>query len=55
MDFGLIVVRPFGTHAKGDVIGDAGEIDRILRTEQARHVVRIALPRPADAQQKPEA
>lgn len=55
MDFRLIVVRPFGTYAKGDVIDDAGEIQRILGSEQARHVVRTALPSQLGQQHKSEA
>ncbi len=48
----LVVVRPFGTHAKGDAISDAAAIAAILAGEQARNVVRVqaaASPPPAPA------
>ena len=44
MTIQLIVVRPFATHAKGDVIGDAASIAAILASEQATSVVRVQLP-----------
>jgi hypothetical protein len=41
MDIKLVVVRAFGTHARGDVINDAGEIARVLAGEHAACVVRV--------------
>jgi hypothetical protein len=47
----LVVVRPFGTHAKGDAIADAATVAQILATEHATKVVRVfATPTPASAQ-----
>ena len=43
MQFSLVVVRPFGDHAVGDVITDANEIARILGSELTGHVVRVNL------------
>jgi hypothetical protein len=48
----LVVVRPFGTHAKGDAIADAATVAQILATEHATKVVRVfstATPAPAPA------
>jgi hypothetical protein len=45
MDAVLIVVRPFGGHAVGDVIADAGAMRDALKGEHARDVVRVAAPR----------
>jgi len=42
MDMHLVVVRPFGGFSRGDVITDAARITRILGSEQARYVVRVA-------------
>jgi hypothetical protein len=41
MTIQLVVVRPFGTYAKGDVIGDAASIAAISASEQATCVVRV--------------
>ncbi len=38
----LIVVRPFGRYAKGDAIRDTAEIDRVLCSEHANHLVSVA-------------
>lgn len=51
MTIQLVVVRPFGTHSKGDVIGDAASIATILASEQATSVVRVQLPAPGQPQQ----
>ncbi len=45
----LVVVRPFATHGKGDVITDATQIASILQGEQAACVVRVIVPTPAAA------
>jgi hypothetical protein len=37
----LVVVRPFGGHAKGDAITDAATIAQILAGELAANVVRV--------------
>lgn len=43
MQFHLVVVRPFGAYAKGDVITDPATVDTILAGENAADVVRIAV------------
>ena len=50
MSIQLVVVRSFGTYAKGDVIGDAASVAAILASEQASCVVRVERP----VQQKQE-
>ena len=44
MTIQLVVVRPFGTYVKGDVIGDAASIAAVLASEQAANVVRVQQP-----------
>jgi len=44
MSVQLVVVRPFGTYGKGDVIADAATVAAVLATENARNVVRVAAP-----------
>ncbi|HTW27867.1 MAG TPA: hypothetical protein VME92_12125 [Acetobacteraceae bacterium] len=41
MEFTLVVVRPFGSFQRGDVITDADAIKTVLQGEQAAHVVRV--------------
>ena len=41
MNSALIVVRPFGAHAVGDVITDVGKARELLAGEHAHDVVRI--------------
>ncbi len=41
MSFQLVVVRPFATYVKGDVIADAASIAAVLASEQAASVVRV--------------
>ena len=41
MNSALIVVRPFGTHAVGDVITDAGKTTELLAGEHVHDVVRV--------------
>ncbi len=41
MNVHLVVVQPFGTHAKGDHITDPADIAAILASEYAGHVVRV--------------
>lgn len=43
MQFHLVVVRPFGTYAKGAVITNAVDVATILAGENAADVVRIAV------------
>jgi hypothetical protein len=43
MNVKLVVVRPFASHAKGDVVSDSGEVAKILASESAANVVRVAL------------
>ena len=42
MQFHLVVVRPFATFSRGDIIADAAKISQILRSEHAHFVVRVA-------------
>jgi hypothetical protein len=43
MEWKLVVVRPFGTHLKGDVLSDATLIARVLASDNARDVVRVTV------------
>jgi len=43
MDLKLVVVRPFGPHARGDVVGDPSQIAQILGSEHAGSVVRVSV------------
>jgi hypothetical protein len=45
MNMHLIVVRPFGGLARGDAISDAARIAEILKSEHARDVVRVVMPK----------
>lgn len=40
----LVVVRPFGNVARGDLVSDPARIEEILSSEHARFVVRVAAP-----------
>ncbi len=40
----LVVVRSFGPYRIGDVVRDADEIERLLASEHAVHVVRMQPP-----------
>ncbi len=42
MDIHLVVVRPFGGLARGDIVTDAVHVAQILSSEHARCVVRVA-------------
>ena len=44
MTMHLVVVRPFGRHAKGDVIAAAAEVSVVLGSENSGSVVRVAHP-----------
>jgi len=44
MNVHLVVVRAFGPYAKGEVIADPAAIAAVLGGEQARNVVRVAVP-----------
>jgi hypothetical protein len=44
MDIHLVVVKPFGGLARGDIITDKARISQILSSEHARGVVRVAAP-----------
>lgn len=41
MDIHLVVVRPFGGLARGDVIADPVRITQLLSSEHAHDVVRV--------------
>jgi hypothetical protein len=43
MDMHLVVVKPFGDHARGDIVTDATRINEILNNEHARSVVRVVV------------
>ena len=43
MNVHLVVVRAFGTYAKGDSITDAASISAILGSEAAVNVVRVVM------------
>jgi hypothetical protein len=42
MNFHLVVLKPFATYKRGDVITDATAVEKILAGPQASFVVRIA-------------
>jgi hypothetical protein len=44
MKFILVVTRPFGAFARGDVIEDAAKTDEIIRGEHKHDVVPVAAP-----------
>ena len=44
MDIKLVVVRPFGTHQRGDVVSDVTEVAKVQAGEHAGCVVRVAVP-----------
>jgi hypothetical protein len=37
----LVVVRPFGSYQRGDVISDQAEIEHVLASEHVGDVVRV--------------
>jgi hypothetical protein len=43
MDMHLVVARPFGGLARGDIVTDAVRIREILNSEHARSVVRVTV------------
>ncbi len=49
MQTNLVVVRPFSSHAVGDLITAADAISQILTSDHANCVVRIAAPTPTPA------
>ncbi len=44
MDMHLVVARPFGDLARGDIITDVVRVTEILKSEHARSVVRVVVP-----------
>ena len=42
MDIELVVIKPFGNLARGDIVTDRARISQILGCEHARNVVRVA-------------
>jgi hypothetical protein len=44
MQVHLVVVKPFATLVRGDIITDPVRIADILRSGHAPHVVRVAIP-----------
>lgn len=49
MEMHLVVVKPFGSFSRGDVITDPTRITSILSSEHARFVVRVAARMPGGA------
>jgi len=45
MDVQLVVVKPFGNLARGDIVTDTVRITQILNGEHARSVVRVVMPK----------
>jgi hypothetical protein len=43
MGFALVVIHPFGPYKRGDQITDPETIQKILNSESAPNVVRVAL------------
>ncbi|HEX4261018.1 MAG TPA: hypothetical protein VHY76_07940 [Acetobacteraceae bacterium] len=41
MEFVLVVVRPFGSYRRGDLIADQADIERVLQGGHAHDVVRV--------------
>lgn len=44
MNIHLVVTQAFGLHAKGDIISDQSEIQSILASNHAGHVVSTPMP-----------
>ncbi len=42
MEFDLLVINPFGDHAKGDFITDPVTVAEILASEDSANVVKVA-------------
>jgi hypothetical protein len=38
----LVVVRPFGSYASGDLVSDSTAVEKILLSEHADNVVRVS-------------
>ena len=53
MDVRLVVVRPFGSHAKGDVLSSPSDVMKILSSEDVSNVVRISVPAVLSDDSKP--
>jgi hypothetical protein len=43
----LVVTHPFATYKAGDEITDKATVEKILNSEQAQYVVKVALPKAA--------
>ncbi len=50
MDPTLVVVRPFGSYRRGDVITDATQVKLLQHGEHAADVVAIRAPQPGTTQ-----
>lgn len=53
MDVRLVVVRPFGSYAKGDVLSSPADVMKILASEDVSNVVRIGVPAVPSDDSKP--
>jgi hypothetical protein len=40
----LVVIKPFLSFVRGDIIADAGKIGEILSTEYKKYVTKVAVP-----------
>lgn len=49
MDIHLVVIKPFGNLARGDIVTDKARINQILSCEHSRYVVRVAAQSPMGA------
>ena len=50
MSVQLIVVRPFGTYGKGQLITDTATIAKVLAGENVANVVRVTAPQQTSSQ-----
>ena len=44
MQVNLVVVKPFGKLARGDIVTDSAHVTEILKSEHAHSVVRVSAP-----------
>ena len=50
MSYFLVIVRPFWTYSKGDIVSDAASIAEIASSDKARWAVRVSsAPQPQPA------
>lgn len=44
MQVHLVVIKPFASFSRGDIVTDAERVAEILKSEHAQRVVRVAAP-----------